>query len=225
MKTERLPRLARVARRLRARPPRRRRAGRPRGAPRGLRRVPRRAGLAGPASPSCSRIADPARFEPAPQPAGRARASGSRRRSRPSGSASSAGAGAAFGFGLGGALRRGRRGAARSSSFRRRQRANARAARRLRLAAAGDEDRRDAEPHAFGTEIHMYVQGVRSGTLCRVFLRGADGARISAGTFRYRWGDDSERCSARPSTSPGPSDRGPRRRPHLRRAGRERADD
>ena len=35
------------------------------------------------------------------------------------------------------------------------------------------------EPHAFGTEIHMYVSGVRSGTLCRVFLRGPNGARVS----------------------------------------------
>jgi Putative zinc-finger len=48
------------------------------------------------------------------------------------------------------------------------------------------------EPHAFGTEIHMYVSGVRSGTLCRVFLRDADGQTFSAGSFRYRWGDDSE---------------------------------
>ena len=48
------------------------------------------------------------------------------------------------------------------------------------------------EPHAFGTEIHMYVSGVRSGTLCRVFLRGPDGARYPAGSFRYRWGDDSD---------------------------------
>jgi len=47
------------------------------------------------------------------------------------------------------------------------------------------------EPHAYGTEIHMYVKGVRSGTLCRVFLEGPRGERISAGTFRYRWGDDS----------------------------------
>jgi len=46
------------------------------------------------------------------------------------------------------------------------------------------------EPHAFGTEIHMYVEGVRSGTLCRVVLRGRDGARLSAGTFRYRYGED-----------------------------------
>jgi anti-sigma-K factor RskA len=47
------------------------------------------------------------------------------------------------------------------------------------------------EPHAYGTEIRMYVKGVRSGTLCRVYLRGPDGAKLPAGTFRYRWGDDS----------------------------------
>jgi anti-sigma factor RsiW len=48
------------------------------------------------------------------------------------------------------------------------------------------------EPHAYGTEIHMYVKGAPSGTLCRVFLRAADGARVPAGSFRYRWGDDSD---------------------------------
>jgi anti-sigma-K factor RskA len=48
------------------------------------------------------------------------------------------------------------------------------------------------EPHAFGTEIHMYVTGVRSGTLCRVFLRDREGRDFSAGSFRYRWGEDSE---------------------------------
>jgi hypothetical protein len=48
------------------------------------------------------------------------------------------------------------------------------------------------EPHAYGTEIHMYVKGVRSGTLCRVFLRDGNGRTFSAGSFRYRWGDDSE---------------------------------
>jgi hypothetical protein len=48
------------------------------------------------------------------------------------------------------------------------------------------------EPHAFGTEIQMYVKGVRSGTLCRVFLRDENGRTYSAGSFRYRWGDDSE---------------------------------
>jgi hypothetical protein len=48
------------------------------------------------------------------------------------------------------------------------------------------------EPHAFGTEIHMYVEGISSGTLCRVFMRDADGKTFSAGSFRYRVGDDSE---------------------------------
>jgi hypothetical protein len=48
------------------------------------------------------------------------------------------------------------------------------------------------EPHAYGTEIHMYVKGAPSGTLCRVFVRGPNGERQPAGSFRYRWGDDSD---------------------------------
>jgi hypothetical protein len=48
------------------------------------------------------------------------------------------------------------------------------------------------EPHGYGTEIRMYVNGVRSGTLCRVFLTAPDGTRYPAGSFRYRWGEDSE---------------------------------
>jgi hypothetical protein len=48
------------------------------------------------------------------------------------------------------------------------------------------------EPRPFGTEIHMYVEGVRSGTLCRVTLRGPHGVRMSAGTFRYRYGAEQE---------------------------------
>lgn len=48
------------------------------------------------------------------------------------------------------------------------------------------------EPHAYGTEIHMYVKGAPSGTLCRVFVRGPGGARQPAGSFRYRWGEDSD---------------------------------
>lgn len=47
-------------------------------------------------------------------------------------------------------------------------------------------------PQAFGTEIHMYVEGIRSGTLCRVYMRGPGGRDVSAGTFRYRWGGDSD---------------------------------
>ncbi len=38
----------------------------------------------------------------------------------------------------------------------------------------------------------MYVSGIRSGTLSRVFMRAPGGAAVSAGTFRYRWGGDNE---------------------------------
>jgi hypothetical protein len=48
------------------------------------------------------------------------------------------------------------------------------------------------QPHAYGTEIHMYVHGIPSGTLCRVSLRGPRGVAYPAGTFRYRWGEDSD---------------------------------
>jgi hypothetical protein len=46
------------------------------------------------------------------------------------------------------------------------------------------------EPRSFGTQIQMWVHGVESGTLCRVYLKRADGSRVPAGTFRYRYGDD-----------------------------------
>lgn len=46
------------------------------------------------------------------------------------------------------------------------------------------------EPRAFGTEIHMYVTGIRSGTLCKVYMRGPGRTGASAGSFRYRWGSE-----------------------------------
>jgi hypothetical protein len=46
------------------------------------------------------------------------------------------------------------------------------------------------EPRAFGTEIHMYVVGIRSGTLCRVYMRGPGRTDVSAGSFSYRWGSE-----------------------------------
>ena len=49
------------------------------------------------------------------------------------------------------------------------------------------------EPHAYGTEIHMYVNGspLRH-PLPGLPARRRTGPRVPAGTFRYRWGDDSE---------------------------------
>jgi hypothetical protein len=46
------------------------------------------------------------------------------------------------------------------------------------------------EPRSFGTEIHMYVAGIRSGTLCQVYMRGLGQTGASAGSFRYRWGSE-----------------------------------
>jgi hypothetical protein len=46
------------------------------------------------------------------------------------------------------------------------------------------------EPRAYGTEIHMYVAGIRSGTLCQVYMRGPGHTGASAGSFRYRWGSE-----------------------------------
>ena len=42
-------------------------------------------------------------------------------------------------------------------------------------------------PRPFGTEIRLRVYGVRSGTLCRVFLSRSDGTHMSAGSFHYRY--------------------------------------
>jgi hypothetical protein len=65
-------------------------------------------------------------------------------------------------------------------------------AQHVRFAAQGVSIDATLEPHAYGTEIRMYVHGVESGTLCTVSLRGPDGVSYPAGTFRYRWGEDSE---------------------------------
>jgi hypothetical protein len=40
-------------------------------------------------------------------------------------------------------------------------------------------------PRPWGTQIDLYVRGVPSGTMCRVWLRRRDGARVVAGSFRY----------------------------------------
>jgi hypothetical protein len=47
-------------------------------------------------------------------------------------------------------------------------------------------------PRPFGTEIRMDVDGIRSGTLCRVFLHRRDGSAMAAGSFRYRYGGNSD---------------------------------
>jgi hypothetical protein len=43
-------------------------------------------------------------------------------------------------------------------------------------------------PQPWGSEISVYVDGVRPGARCVVWLRRADGTRVAAGSFRYRQG-------------------------------------
>jgi hypothetical protein len=65
-------------------------------------------------------------------------------------------------------------------------------AKQVKFASQGVTIDATLEPHAYGTEIRMYVHGVESGTLCKVSLEGPGGVSYPAGTFRYRWGEDSE---------------------------------
>lgn len=59
-------------------------------------------------------------------------------------------------------------------------------------------------PKPWGTEVTVAVRGIEEGTRCRVWLVGADGHRIAAGSFLYRYGqgsDGAELTSALPSSS------------------------
>ena len=168
-------------------------------------------------------LADPARIEAGAAPAASSCASGSKPDRRRAASAASAAAPpAALRLRLGRHRHRGGgRGRWRSSSSAAAAAARSRAAHRLRRAAGGIQIDAALQPHAFGTEIHMYVKGVRSGTLCRVFLRGKDGAAIGRQLplplgRRLRRGPQLGAGSV-----PHPGDRRPRRRPHLRSTGRQ----
>ena len=187
--TRQLPRVAPAARRLRARRPGRRGARRPRGAPRRLPRLPRRGGGAGRCRASCCRWRTRALRPPgaaALTGARPARRGDDRRRATGEPTASAP------------ALRLGseRRGGGRAAvlvSLVLPGGGDGEPEQHVKFASlpAGVKIYATLEPHAYGTEIRMYVKGVRSGTLCRVYLQARDGMKVPAGTFRYRWGDDS----------------------------------
>jgi len=46
----------------------------------------------------------------------------------------------------------------------------------------------DLQSRPWGTQVSVYVHGMRPGTPCHVFLRGPTG-RVDAGSFRYRYAD------------------------------------
>jgi len=48
------------------------------------------------------------------------------------------------------------------------------------------------QPSAWGSDVSLHVEGFRPGTLCTVWLRRSDGAKVPAGSFRYVWGGESD---------------------------------
>ncbi len=46
------------------------------------------------------------------------------------------------------------------------------------------------EPQPFGSQVDVYVHGMRRDTRCVVFLRGANGRRVTAGSFLYSYRGD-----------------------------------
>jgi Putative zinc-finger len=57
-------------------------------------------------------------------------------------------------------------------------------------------------PRAWGSEISLRVRGITPGTRCQVWLRRADGGRVAAGSFRYRYEGGSDAAALSSSLSP-----------------------
>ena len=48
------------------------------------------------------------------------------------------------------------------------------------------------EPRPWGSDVSLRVRGFRPGTLCEVWLRRGDGARVPAGSFRYVYAGETD---------------------------------
>ena len=55
----------------------------------------------------------------------------------------------------------------------------------------------------WGSDVAIRVRGFRPGTLCKVWLRRADGTRIAAGSFRYVYDGESDEASLSAAVDPG----------------------
>ena len=51
------------------------------------------------------------------------------------------------------------------------------------------------QPRPWGSEISVQVRGITPGTRCEVWLRRADGTRVPAGSFRYRYEGGSDEAA------------------------------
>jgi hypothetical protein len=59
------------------------------------------------------------------------------------------------------------------------------------------------QPEPWGSNVTVRVRGFRPGTLCTVWLRRSDGARIPAGSFRYVYDGESDEASLSAAVDPG----------------------
>jgi anti-sigma factor RsiW len=58
-------------------------------------------------------------------------------------------------------------------------------------------------PRPWGSEISVQVRGITPGTRCEVWLRRADGTRVPAGSFRYRYEGGSDAAALSSAVRPG----------------------
>src|SRR6476659_10118087 len=59
------------------------------------------------------------------------------------------------------------------------------------------------EPRPWGSTVNVRVRGFRPGTLCTVWLRRANGTKLTAGAFRYVYDGESDDAGLRSGVTPG----------------------
>jgi hypothetical protein len=59
------------------------------------------------------------------------------------------------------------------------------------------------EPRPWGTAVNVRVRGFRPGTLCTVWLRLANGVKVTAGSFRYVYDGESDEAGLSAAVAPG----------------------
>jgi anti-sigma factor RsiW len=59
------------------------------------------------------------------------------------------------------------------------------------------------EPEPWGSDVTVRVRGFRPGTLCTIWLRRSDGARVAAGSFRYVYDGESDEANLSAAIEPG----------------------
>jgi hypothetical protein len=59
------------------------------------------------------------------------------------------------------------------------------------------------QPRPWGSSVNVQVRGFRPGTLCTVWLRRANGTKVTAGSFRYVYDGESDEAGLSSGVTPG----------------------